>query len=86
MATNLFEAFDAAFVPQERRGLRAILAARMAAARAALQARLARRRQRRMAREVMALPPHILKDIGYIAWDGRLWRLAHSVEPRPESA
>jgi hypothetical protein len=86
MATNLFEAFDAAFTPEQRPGLAEMVAARMAALRAAFGARMARRRQRRMARQVMALPPHILKDIGYIAWDGRLWRQAHSVEPRPETA
>lgn len=82
MATNLFEAFDATFAPGERQGLGERVAGRIAVWRAKLRAMLAARRRRRLAHEVMALSPHLLKDIGYVAWDGRLWRMSEA-EPRP---
>jgi hypothetical protein len=83
MASNLFEAFDAAFMPRARRSLGDSVAARIAAWRARLRAMREARRRRRLARDVMILPPHLLKDIGYVAWDGRLWRMPEAAEPWP---
>ena len=65
MATNLFEAFDAAFappMPESRTWTFGRLLGRLKP-----RARIDRpsREQRRRARDLAALPPQVLKDIGY---------------------
>ena len=69
MATNLFEACDSA-VAVPRRSLAAAL---LAGPGRKIDELLARRRRARELRRVRELPPHLLKDIGLVAWGDRLW-------------
>ncbi|HET6467056.1 MAG TPA: hypothetical protein VFG43_01635 [Geminicoccaceae bacterium] len=70
MASNLFTSFDEAL--GDRRP--SLLARIMASVADAVVRRDALRRRARTERLVRDLPPYLLKDIGLVRWDGRLWK------------
>jgi uncharacterized protein YjiS (DUF1127 family) len=80
MATNLFEAFDSAFAAP-RPPLASELIAGIGRAIASIAER--RRRMREM-RRLLSMPPHLLNDIGLVAWGGRLWPVGDSSRGRHE--
>lgn len=72
MATNLFETFDSAFARTERSTIGELIAAcnRM------IDGMLRRRQRARELQQLAAMPDHLLKDIGLVAWGGKLWPIA----------
>ena len=80
MATNLFETFDAAFAAPRRSKTAELIAG---AGRKIDELLHSRRRAREM-REVMEMPPHLLKDIGLFAWGGKLWPITGNAAGRAE--
>lgn len=69
MSTNLFVSFDAAFAgtqPSYLDRLRHRLGNLLAM-------HAATRQRRRQARAVRELPPYLLRDLGVVRWDGRLF-------------
>jgi hypothetical protein len=70
MATNLFEIFDGA-LGSPRPSLLVRMRLRLDRFRGE---RAAARRRARLKRAAHELPPHLLRDIGLVRWDNRLWR------------
>jgi uncharacterized protein YjiS (DUF1127 family) len=78
MATNLFEAFDSAFAAPPRSPIGELIA-RLGRVIAGIAER--RRRMREM-RRLMSMPPHLLNDIGLVAWGGKLWPVGDGAAAR----
>ncbi len=78
MATNLFETFDSAFARTERSTIGELIAAfnRM------IDGLLRRRQRARELQQLTAMPDHLLKDIGLVAWGGKLWPIGSGAGAR----
>lgn len=72
MAANLFETFDSAFARTERSTIGELIAA----AERMIDGVFRRRRQAHELQRLMAMPDHLLTDIGLVAWGGKLWPIA----------
>jgi hypothetical protein len=73
MSTTLFEAFDAAFATPARARRPSHVGWLLRRLHDVVLRLEEGRRRRKAARVAMNLPQHLLKDIGYVTWDGRLW-------------